>query len=129
MMTAIPEGFADLVGPVAIREFEAAANHYKPGLIEWTHNLSTLEDDEFLAVAGSAIYGSALINSFRGNWEHEHFKATVCYVEAKRRHVAAGHAKDCRAETLYGRAHARVMRESGYQPRPPADCTCNAPEE
>jgi hypothetical protein len=126
-MTAVDE-IVDIVGPVAAREFEAAAGRYKPGLIEWARALPGLPDDEFEQVCGSAIYDSALVSRFRGNWEHEHFKASACAHEARRRHVAAGHDEDCRGETIYGGAHARIMRENGYRPTEPGACRCQGRE-
>lgn len=124
MTINLPANWTDLVGLVAAREFDAAADHYKPQLAAWAQNLPTLGDGEFLNAARSAIYNSALANSFRGNWEHDHFKASVCYTEANRRHVAAGHDTDCRGDTLYSRAHAQVMRSHGYEPSPATPCTC-----
>jgi hypothetical protein len=123
----IPADVAAIAGPVACREFDNADDHYKPGLIDWARSLPTLDDDEFANVAASAIYDSALANQFRGNWEHDHFKATACFTEGKRRYVAAGHDEDCRGETLYGLAHARVMREQGHTPSPAGECTCQRP--
>jgi hypothetical protein len=120
------DSIADIVGPVAAREFENAKDFYKPGLIAWARKLPKLSDAEFLAQCGVAIHDSALVNSFRGNWEHEHFKASACYHEAQRRHVAAGHSKDCRGTCLYGQAHARVMRGQGHEPSPTTECTCGA---
>lgn len=121
---------ADIVGPVAVSEFDNAKDHYKPGLIDWARKLQTLNDEQFLTEATRAIYESALVGRFRGNWEHEHFKATACYYAAKRRHAAAGHSSDCNASTLYGQAHARAMREAGHTPPPLIGCTCGrAPEE
>jgi hypothetical protein len=120
----IPTDVAAIVGPVAVREFDNADDHYKPGLIDWARNLVGLTDDEFADVAARAIYNSALVGSFRGNWEHDHFKATACFTEANRRHVAAGHAEDCRGDTLYGMAYARVLRENGHTPSEPGVCTC-----
>ncbi len=120
----LPADVAAIVGPVAEREFANAADHYKPGLIDWARRLHLLPDEAFLDAAATAIYDSALVSSYRGNWEHDHFKATACYTEAKRRHVAGGHDEDCRGETLYSQAHARVMRASGHQPGEPGVCTC-----
>jgi len=113
-----------LVGPVAATEFEASEDCYKPGLLEWAGKLRDLDDAEFEAETSSAIYDSALVNSFRGNWNHEHFKATACFHEAQRRHVAAGHSEDCRGETIYGRAHSRLMRDHGYTPAAAGECRC-----
>lgn len=126
---ALPDNWADLVGPVAVDEFAAADDRHKPALIEWALRLPTLTDDEFLNTAETAIWESAMTSSFGGNWEHEHFKATVCGVEARRRHVAAGHTTDCRGATLYARAHARAMRSAGHRPPPPSLCTCGRGED
>lgn len=125
MNVALPTDIADMVGPVAVREFNAAADHYKPNLITWARNLATLDDNQFMDEAASAIYDSALTSSFRGNWEHEHFKATACFAEANRRHRSAGHDQGCQGETLYGRAHARVMEDNGHKPGRPGACTCH----
>lgn len=113
-----------LVGAVAAGEYEAAKDFYKPGLLEWAGKMRSLSDAEFLTDAKCAIFDSASCNRFRGNWEHEHFKATACWFEAKRRHIAAGHDEDCRGETLYSRAHASVMRDHGYAPTEPGECCC-----
>lgn len=118
------QSIADIVGPVAVREFNNAADHYKPGLLVWARDLPTLTDEQFLTECSHAIYDSALVGRFRGNWDHEHFKASACHSEAKRRHVAAGHASDCRGSTLYGQAHARAMREAGHKPPALTGCTC-----
>ncbi|MEV4672801.1 hypothetical protein AB0K34_14185 [Actinomadura sp. NPDC049382] len=119
----------DIVGPVAIGEFDNAKDHYKPGLIEWASKLPTLSDQAFLTECTRAIYESALVSRFRGNWEHEHFKASACYTDAKRRHAAAGHSPECNASTLYGRAHALAMRSAGHTPRPLTGCTCGRESE
>lgn len=124
MTITLPSDWDTLVGPVAAGEFDNAADHYKPALIEWAQNLPALNDDEFLRTTRTAIYNSALANSFRGNWNHDHFKATVCYKEAERRHTTAGHNADCRGDTLYSQAHSRVMRDAGHQPSPTSPCTC-----
>ncbi len=123
--TELPADVAAIVGPVAAHEFANASDHYKPGLIDWARNLPTLSDDEFTNLTASAIYDSALVSRFRGNWDHDHFKASACYTEAKRRHVAAGHDKDCRGATWYSLAHDRVMREQGHRPSPPSPCNCH----
>lgn len=126
MKTITETELRDIVGPVAFGEYEGASDYYKPNLMAWASELRTLSDDEFMHETVSAIYGSALVNSWRGNWEHEHFKASACHTEAKRRHVAAGHSEDCRGETAYGRAHTQLMRDHGYTPQPHVDCTCGS---
>lgn len=117
---------ADIVGPVAVTEFDNASDHYKPGLIVWARTLPTLTDEQFLTECSRAIYESALVGRFRGNWEHEHFKATACHYDAKRRHVEAGHSSDCRGGTLYAQGHRAAMRSAGHTPSPLTRCTCGA---
>jgi len=115
---------ADTFGPVAAQEFNGAKDTYKADLVTWARDLPDLSDDAFARECAHAIFDSAQASRFRGNWEHEHFKATACFREARRRHVAAGHSDDCRGDTAYGFAHARVMKANGYTPSPPASCTC-----
>lgn len=123
-MTLTDDQITDLFGPIAFREFDGSQDWAKPKLREWLDSLADLDDTEFLAEAGSAIHGSALAQSFKGNWEHEHCKATAAYREAKRRHLAAGHADDCYGDTIYSRAHANVMRSQGHTPIEPTPCSC-----
>lgn len=115
-------------GPTAEREFVSAADAHKPALTLWLNDLPLLDDDLFAEAASSAIHGSALVNSFRGNWEHEHCKASAAYVEAERRHREAGHTGDCTGDTIYSRAFAQVWRGQGHDPSayPPRPCDCGA---
>jgi hypothetical protein len=114
------------VGPVAYREWQNAKPIYHEQLAAWARALPTLSDNDFTAEAASAIHGSALTSSFRGNWNHEHFKASAVHVEARRRHVAAGHDKDCRGANLYTQAYYSVTRSQGYHwdETPACDGTC-----
>lgn len=118
--------FAALVGPIAYREWQEAADTYKARLAAWARNLPSLTDDEFVAEAASAIHGSALTNSWRGNWNHEHFKASFAYHEAVRRHRVAGHGESCTGRTLYSVAHNQAARGQGYDwaMDRPCDGTC-----
>lgn len=117
----------DLVGTVAAREYENARETYRPELLAYAERLATLDDREFVSVAASAIHGSALVNSWRGNWEHEHFKASACYFESERR-TQVRHAEGCTVSTLYERAYNQTVRSQGHHAmasdhRP---CTCAA---
>lgn len=125
-MTAITSAsIAHIVGPVAVTEFDNAKDTYKEGLHAWALTLPNLSDEDFARECYRSIYDSALVNGFRGNWDHDHFKATACYHESERRHHdVAGHAKDCHGDTAYSRAHRQLMREHQYGTRPPTDCTC-----
>lgn len=123
-MTISDTELADILGPVGIREFEASPDWAKPKLRDWAASLAGMSADDFFGEAASAIHGSALMQSFRGNYEHEHCKATGVFKEAQRRHRAAGHADDCYGDTIYVRAHASVMRSQGHTPSEPQACSC-----
>lgn len=122
-----PELLAELepiVGQVALRELESAKPIYTDSLITWARLLHTISDPALIAECESTIYDSALAQSFRGNWEHAHFKASACYTEARRRHIASGHTDECRGDTLYSKGYGRVMRSEGHAVRPAVSCTC-----
>lgn len=122
------EVLVDLIGPVAFREYEAAPESTKPQLRAWARQLRDLSDRDFASEAASAIHGSAVMNSYRGNAEHVHCKASAVYHEAIRRHVAAGHDRDCRGDNLYSRAFRSVWRSQGYDTAAyaPDACDCGA---
>lgn len=117
-------------GPIAEREFDGAVEAHRPKLTEWLNALPDLSDDDFFWQAARAIHDSALVNSFRGNWEHDHCKATAAHNESERRHRAAGHTEDCTGDTIYSRAFAQVWREAGHGASvyPPRPCDCGAKE-
>ncbi|GAA2623813.1 hypothetical protein GCM10010399_63870 [Dactylosporangium fulvum] len=115
-------------GPVAEREFEQATDGHKEPLTRWLDALHALPDDDFTAEAASAIHGSALTNSWRGNWAHEDCRTSAAHADAKRRYEAAGHTRDCAGTNLYDRAFRQVWLSQGhsstaYQPR---TCDCGA---
>ncbi len=113
-------------GPVAEGEFASAKDCHKPDLAKWLDELHTLSDYDFFWQAAGAIHGSALVNSFRGNWDHEHCKASAAHNESERRHRAAGHSEDCTGDTIYSKAFAHVWREQGHSrdAYPPRPCDC-----
>lgn len=117
---------ADILGIVGIREYESAPAWAQAKVEMWAAKLRTRDDDDFMWEAASCIHASALANSFRGNWEAEHAKASACHHEAKRRHLAAGHTKDCRGDTLYSRAFVEAWAGQGYSRSayPPEPCDC-----
>lgn len=131
MTTVDLDTILDIIGPVAYREFENAADAHRPALVEWILTLPRLDDDQFRDEAAMAIHGSALVNSFRGNWDHEHCKASACFHESNRRHVAAGHTEDCGGDTIYDAAFRNVWCSQGHRASayPPKPCTCGAVEE
>lgn len=115
------------LGPITAQEFDRAADYAKPELWEWLLAIVNLTDDELYHASKHCIYESALVNRFsdRVNFEHVHCKATACYSEAERRLKLEGHADDCRPSGIYGRAHADVMIDYGYEPSSPIRrCTC-----
>jgi hypothetical protein len=117
-------------GPIAEQEFEMAADHHKEELEAWLNLLPELSDEDFFWRAASAIAGSALAERFKGNWNHEHCKATAAYTEARRRHVEDGHLEDCSGDTIYSQAFVQAWTEQGHDPDayPPQPCNCGAEE-
>lgn len=113
-----------LTGRVAYHEFENAPDWSKETLRARLVELTTLTDDEFVRATESAIYDSALMQRFRGNNEHIHCLATACYYQSELRKAAAGHAEDCRAETLYSRAYGAVTSQHGMRPQEHPPCEC-----
>lgn len=114
----------ELTGIVGYGEFESAPEHAKEDLRRKLVALTQLDDEDFVEEAGSAIYNSALVSRFRGNWNHDHCYATACYHQSELRKAAAGHLDDCRARTLYSRAYDEVTRQHGMLVRdyPPCEC-------
>lgn len=119
---------ATVYGPVAEQEFDSAPDWARPDLTAWLERLPTLSDDEFTDEAMSAIHNSALVNSFRGNWNHDHCKATAAFSEAQRRYRAAGHTGNCTGDTIYAQAFRRVWRSQGHDlsAYPVRLCDCGA---
>lgn len=114
----------EIIGSVALREFEASPAWAREETEAWLRQLPELSDAELLDASMALIHESAFWNSRSGNHEHVHAKCSATYHEAERRKVAEGHAEDCRARTIYSVAHARVMREAGYTPSPLGACSC-----
>lgn len=115
------------IGAVAAREFEAAPEWAKADLLSWVDSLPGLTDEQFQMECQTAIYNSALAQRFRGNWEHDHCRASACYHESERRKAAAGHVQRCGADGVYGSAYRRVLAEQGYRPPEIGTCDCLAP--
>lgn len=115
---------AEKVGVVAAKEFEAAEDWAKPKLLEWIDKLPSLSDETFALECQRAIYDSALCQRFRGNWEHEHCRASACHHESRRRMVAVGHDRRCNGENIYTQAYASVLVNEGHQRPPQRECDC-----
>ncbi len=115
-------------GPIAEQEYDSVDDAHRPALDRWLDALPALPDDEFLHAAASAIHDSALAERFRGNWNHDHCRATAAFNDARRRHRAAGHADSCTGDTLYAEAHRKVWIEQGHSADayPPRPCDCGA---
>lgn len=67
----------ETAGETARREFEDSPEWAQEKLALWIVGLPGLSDVELQDEAGMAIHTSALVQSFRGNWEHEHCKASA----------------------------------------------------
>jgi len=119
------DDLVNLVGTIAWQEFQGAREVYKDELLNWVERVQRADDTEFTSIAASAIATSALVQRFRGNWEHDHFKASTAYYMATVRHRAAGHTKECRGSTLYSYAYNRAVREAGHPGMAHTEpCTC-----
>jgi hypothetical protein len=119
----------DQYGPIVRQEYDGAEEWAKPEILTWLTALPCLSSQEFRDECERWIYEAALVNRFRGNWDHVHVKATACYEDAERRNVLAGHAEDCRGPSIYTKAHAAVMRSHGYTPTPAGECVCGLASE
>lgn len=112
-----------IVGAVAAREYHDSPEWAKPKLREWVEKLPSLSDKDLLGETCSAIHGSALTNSWRGNWEHEHCKASACSHESRRRMVRDGHGEWC-GPSIYTRAYRDVTLGQGYDWPDDSTCRC-----
>lgn len=114
----------ELTGIVGYGEFESAPEYTKEELRRKLVALTEMSDEDFVNEARSAIYDSALVTRFRGNWEADHCYATACYHQSELRKIAAGHLEDCRARTLYSQAYDEVTSQHGMEVRdyPPCEC-------
>lgn len=123
-MSYVHEG--DLIGQVAFREYDGSPDWAKPTLLAWCVNLPNLTDDVLRSEATRAIHDSALVQRFKGNWEHDHCRASAAYHESQRRHHVAGHASDCRGDTIYSAAYRDAVRGAGHTSltRALQPCTC-----
>lgn len=116
------EEIMNLAGPVGLSEFESARESTRPKMLAFVRSLASMDDRQFQVTAESAIAGSCVMASYRGNAEHIHFEATAAYHQSVRRHVGAGHDERCRA-SLYNRAYVRIGRRNGYLVGP-TNCNC-----
>lgn len=115
----------ELVGVVGYREFESASDYTKEKLRENLRRLVTLSDGEFIIRTEHAIYESARISRFRGNWDHIHCYTTACYHQSELRKVLAGHDAECHVETLYKTAFRNVTGRYGMFANEIGECSCD----
>lgn len=124
MTARTDEELTELIGPVGLDEYKAAADHARPKLDEWIGALRGLSDDDLFGECRRWIYEGALVQRFqRMNFEDVHCRGTACFFEARRRGVEAGHDRNC-GGSIYARAHAAVMRSQGYTPTSDGTCSC-----
>lgn len=124
MDTLTDDELTALVGSVAAIEFRNAKEWHRAEMTDYARTLPTLTDYDLFDRTESAIFGSALAMRFaRGNWEHEHFKASACFYESTRRSKLAGHRDNC-TDTIYSHAYDAVMRSFGLAPYASSPCTC-----
>ena len=124
MTTLTPDQLTDLIGPVAVGEYNAATPADQVRLDAWIGKLRDLTDADLFRDTKYRIYESANCGRFQGNFEDVHCMASAVYHEAVRRHHAAGHREDCRGPMIYSRAYNAVMRDQGFATSPDGVCTC-----
>lgn len=117
------EELTALVGSVAAIEFRNAREWHREEMTEYARTLPNLTVRDLFDASRSAIHGSALALSLKGNWEHVHFRASACFYESERRNKLSGHRPYCTA-TIYARAHDAVMVSNGHAPSSFSPCTC-----
>lgn len=118
------EELAEVVGSSAMRDYADVRDYEKSRLLEWAARLRFMSNDELFTETVQAVSGAALANNRSWYWDPDHFRSTACWHEAQRRHTEAGHDEECRGSTIYSRAHARAMRDHGFDPSPSTACTC-----
>lgn len=110
---AVVAEITELAGEVTLREFQAADDYEHAELLEYYRMVRTLDDNELRGECGSTIHGSALVESFRGNWNGTHSKASACYHEAQRRLVDAGHSPWCQ-DSIYTDGYRDAVLGQGH---------------
>ncbi|MEV5279640.1 hypothetical protein ACFYMW_25240 [Streptomyces sp. NPDC006692] len=113
-----------VLGPTAMREYRNAEDWDQAKIRQWAARLQSMPDSEFVSECASKVLDSALVMSFKGNWEGTHARASACWHEAARRHRAAGHDSFCHGDTLYSDGHNRAVVSQGHSPSPVSACTC-----
>lgn len=79
---------------------------------------------ELRGETGSAVLDAAIANSRSMWWDASWVLSSACSYEAKRRHLAAGHAEDCHGYDIYQLGWNDAYRSQGYTPGPLNPCTC-----
>lgn len=118
------EQLEEIIGPSAMRDYDDTKDWARPEIHEWASKLRDLDDDELEDEAASAVLDAAICDSRGMWWDASWVKSGACAHEAKRRHMAAGHDKDCREDNIYNRGWNRAYRSQGYTLSEPTPCTC-----
>lgn len=117
------EQLTELIGPVGLGEYKAAADHARPELDQWIGALRNLSDEDLFGECRRWIFEGALVQRFRMNFADVHCRGTACWFEARRRARLAGHEDAC--STIYSRAYSAAVRDQGYPGMASEDvCVC-----
>lgn len=119
-----PTTLADLLGPIAMQDYEGATEAEQAHIRSWAPTLATLDDPAFFGVCKDAVIDGVTSESQRRTAPTPYIKAAACMREARRRHVAAGHEADCGGDNIYQQAFNEAQRDFGFNPGDPSDCTC-----
>lgn len=119
----------EIIGAGALRDYDDARGDEQPNLNSWAAGLRDMSDGVLVDEAASAAYAAAFANNRGWWWDGSWCMASACSYEANRRHMAAGHSKDCQGDTLYSKGFRRAMQDAGHEPPSPVSCTCKADED
>lgn len=114
-----------LVGDEAMKDFARLTEAEQRAARAWAVALPELSEAELYNRARSAIPAAAAEDGQRMMGEGW-FRADACMYEARRRYLAAGHARTCRGDTIYVIAYNDAVQQHGFGQPDPKPCTCGA---
>jgi hypothetical protein len=118
------EQLEEIIGRMALREYDDARDYARPDLMAWAAGLRDLTDKDLGDEVTSATADAAFANSRGWWWDPSWCKTSACSFEARRRYLLAGHAENCGGDDLYQKNYRRAMRNAGYNPGPVSPCDC-----
>jgi len=118
------EELEEIIGSGAMREYDDTEEYDRPKIHEWARKLRGFSDKELREQVSMYVLDAAIANSRRKWWDASWCLSSACMHEAARRHLAAGHDKDCQGDNIYKLGWNDAYRSQGYTPGPFRPCTC-----